>query len=128
MGKPKIEIKSYNPKTRKISPVKRTIKCVASCKDKSIHQKVLSRAPDSVIKAICNAALNAQQGDVHLSQRQKRLLSRNRQFVNNLTRKEVTLKRKRKHLVQQGGSIAGLVLPVILSAVISAIGGKLFSK
>ena len=39
------------------------------------YSSVLKGAPDEVIKAICNAALNVEQGDVHLSPAQRQLFS-----------------------------------------------------
>ena len=90
--------------------------------------EILATAPDPIIKAICNAALNAKQGDVHLNKRQKRLLRKNRNFVKSLTQKDIPIQKKRKLLLQKGGSIAGVVIPIILSAVLSSLGSTLFQK
>ncbi len=109
-------------------PIKNTVKFLAYCKDKAIQQKILATAPDPIIKAICNAALNAKQGDVHLNNHQKTLLRKNRKFIQSLTQKEIPIQKKRKLLVQKGGSIAGVVIPIILSAVLSSLGSTLFQK
>ena len=108
--------------------LKNTLKFLASCKNNAIQHKVLSRAPDPIIKAICNAALNAQEGDVHISKQNKTILRKNRKLIKSLTQKQIPLQKKRRLLVQKGGSIAGVVIPIILSAVLSSLGSALFQK
>ena len=118
----------YHPGTRKFSPLKNTVKFLSFCQDSLIHKDILSRAPVNVIKSICNAALNCQAGPVPLSKGQKQILRKHRKIINTLVQKEVPLERKRQVLVQHGGGIAALILPVILSTVLSALGSKLFKR
>ena len=120
--------KIYNPGSRKFSPLKNTIKFLSFCQDKRIHKDILSRAPPNVIKRICDAALNAREGQVILSKKQKQVLARHRKTIEKLLEKSLPLERKRKILVQQGGGIAAVIIPVILSAVLEALGSKLFKK
>ena len=120
--------KIYNPGSRKFSPLKNTIKFLSFCQDKRIHKDILSRAPPNVIKRICDAALNAREGQVILSKKQKQVLARHRKTIEKLLEKSLPLERKRKVLVQQGGGIAAVIIPVILSAVLEALGSKPFKK
>ena len=120
--------KIYNAGSRKFSPLKDTIKFLSFCQDKRIHKDILSRAPPNVIKRICDAALNAREGQVILSKKQKQLLARHRKTIEKLLQKSIPVERKRRVLVQQGGGIAAVIIPVILSAVLEALGSKLFKK
>ncbi len=120
--------KIYNAGSRKFSPLNYTIKFLSFFQDKRIHKDILSRAPPNVIKRICDAALNAREGQVILSKKQKQLLARHRKTIEKLLEKSLPVERKRKVLVQQGGGIAAVIIPVILSAVLEALGSKLFKK
>ncbi len=120
--------KIYNPGSRKFSPLKNTIKFLSFCQDKRIHKDILSRAPTNVIKRICDAALNAREGQVILSKKQKQVLARHRKTIEKLLQKSIPVEQKRRVLVQQGGGIAAVIIPVILSAVLEALGSKLFKK
>ena len=120
--------KIYNAGSRKFSPLKNTIKFLSFCQDKRIHKDILSRAPPIVIKRICDAALNARQGQVKLSKKQKDTLTRHRKTIEQLLQKAIPVERKRKILVQRGGGIAALIIPIILSSVLGALGSDLFKK
>ena len=107
--------------------LKRTIKFLSICKNPQIISHIIERSPDSVIKSICNAALNVAQGDVVLNNRQKKILAGKRRFIEQLISKGDSVKQKRK-LIQKGGSILGFLIPTILGTVLSSLGSKLFSK
>ena len=111
---------------RKQKALKSTIKFLSICRHPAITSQIIKYSPDSVIKLICNAALNAAQGDVSLTRKQKRLLSKYRAFLATLIRKGEPVQKKRKLLLQKGGGIIGLVIPAILSAVLTIVGSKLF--
>ena len=118
----------YHPGKRKFNPVKNTIKFLSFCQDPHIHKEILSRAPANVIKGICNSTLNCGCGDIKLSGRQKRVLRPHRKFISGLINKEIPLEHKRKILVQHGGGIAAIILPIILSSVLGTLGSALFKK
>ena len=63
-----------------------------------------------------------------LSRKQKQVLAHHRKTIEQLLAKAIPVERKRKILVQRGGGIAALILPVILSTVLGALGSKLFKK
>lgn len=113
--------------SKKNKGLKRTLKFLSQCKNPKIVSQVLKESPNSVIKAICNAVLNAAQGDVILKPKQKKILSANRHHIQNLIQKGNGIVHKRRILVQRGGQIWGIILPTILSAVISAFGNKFLS-
>lgn len=111
---------------KKKSKLKRTIKFLSHCHDPKIISKVISNSPNNVTKAICNAAINAAQGDVHLNRKQKKLLASHRAFVSAIIKPGEPLSQKKRLLIQKGGGIIGLVVPAILSAVLGSIGSSLF--
>ena len=104
-------------------PVKTYIKFLAICRDTNNRKCILKKAPDEVIKAISNAALNVARGDVHLSPAQRILLNRYKSDFVPLIERKTPLAKKRKVLSQKGGLA---ILPVILSSVLSALGSTLF--
>ncbi len=87
--------KIYNAGSRKFSPLKNTIKFLSFCQDKRIHKDILSRAPPIVIKRICDAALNAREGQVKLSKKQKDILTRHRKTIEQLLQKAIPVERKK---------------------------------
>ena len=111
---------------KKKNNLKRTIKYLSICKNPQIITKVIKDSPDNVVKSICNAALNVAQGDVVIKNKQKRLLAANRKLISQLIRKGEPVKRKKKVLTQKGGGITALLVPTLLSAVLSTLGSKLF--
>ena len=112
--------KSQSPNT-----LKRYVEFLAVCKDPVACKAVLQRSPDTVIKCICNAALNAQQGDIQLTKKQIKALSKHRKKISILTNKNRDLKSKRKVLVQKGGAA---FLPVLLGTILASLGSAIFSR
>ena len=109
---------------RKPTASKRAIQLLSICKDRCVNRKILERAPDSVIKNVCNAALNAERGDVKLTPSQKKLFAKHRGLISKLTNKKLSLATKRR-IIQKGG-IWPILIPAILSAVIGALGSAIF--
>ena len=118
-------MRSYLKKPKKGYFVKRYVKFLSVCKDPSTTKAALRAAPDPVVKHICNAALNAYQGDIPLNKKQKSSLKKYKKAISALTSKTITLKTKRKILNQKGGFS---FVPIILSTVLSALGSSLFAK
>lgn len=100
---------------------------MSGCRDRKLMHSLVQRAPDKVIKAICNAALNAQQGDVRLSKQYKRKFRQNRKFFNTLISRRVPVSNKRKQLQRGHGLFALGLIPALLSAVLSSIGPRFIS-
>ena len=106
---------------------KRIVKYLAVCRDPKAYRAVLQAAPDSVIKTICDAALNVERGErVVLNRPEKKLFSRHRASIAQLASKSVPLVRKRKLLTQRGGFFP--ILPVLLGAALRSLGPLLIGK
>ena len=114
-------------RTDKNSPVaKRYFKLLAVCKDRNLFKVLLQKAPDSIIKLICNATLNASSGDVHLTPSQKKLFAKHKKLFSTLLSRGVSIKSKRRILNQGGGAFP--LIPIILSTVLSSLGSLLFNR
>jgi hypothetical protein len=103
---------------------KRTVKYLTICRDPKAFRSVVCSASDRVIKAICNAALNVERGEIRLSKRLKRLFRQHRKQISKLTSLRVSLKSKRKILQQQG---SGFFIPALIGAAVQGLGGLLGS-
>jgi hypothetical protein len=103
--------------------VERTVKYIGVCRDPAAYRSVVRAAPDSVLKAICNAALNVERGEIKLSPARKTLFRQHRQQIANLTSRRVGLASKRRILEQSGGAFW---IPTLIGAAISALGSAIF--
>lgn len=123
-GKPKSTSKAAVKTTRPLER-KRTVQYLSVCRDPKAYRAVVQAAPDTVIKTICNAALNVQRGErVVLNRPQQTLFRRHRALIDQLVSKAVPLARKRKVLVQRGG----FIVPALLGIAIQALGPYLLNK
>ena len=120
--------------------VKSTVKFLAHASDPVTVQAVLKSAPDPVIRAIANAALNAREGDVQLTPAQKRLFRAYARKFDVLCDRQLSIADKRRHLFsrpraasqgadQTGGAlpIAALVVP-LLASVLASVGSSFISR
>ena len=106
---------------------KRTVKYLSVCRDPQALRAAVRAAPDSVIKTICNAALNIERGDIVLNSRQKTCFRQFRKQIATLTTKRVALEAKRKLIQRQKGGLLDVV-PALLGTAVSALGGALFRR
>ena len=93
---------------KKSNTTKRAIKFLAVCKDRSVTKKILERAPDCVLKTICNAALNAEKGDIKIPKRERQLFAKHRGSIAKLSSKKLSLASKRR-IIQSGGFFPVLI-------------------
>ena len=98
-----------NPKK---TTIKRTVKYLSVCENPSAYTSVLRGASDDVIRSICNAALNVEQGDVHLTPAQRQLFSKHRKQIAKLTSPSVDIKSKRSVVASQKGGFP--FIPILL--------------
>lgn len=103
--------------------LKRYVKFLAVCKDPQLLRSALVRAPDSVIKVISNAALNALKGDIPLTDDLKKKFRAKKTLFNILSTKKTSLRQKRSAILQKGGALG--LIPLILTAVLSTVGSAL---
>lgn len=105
--------------------VKRTVKYLGVCTDPTAYRNVVRSASDPVIKTICNAALNVERGDIHLSNAQKKLFRQHKKQIAKLTSRKVGIPSKRRLLEQRG---SGFFIPALIGAAITGLtslfGGK----
>lgn len=106
--------------------VKRTIKFLSVVQDPKVVCLVLLRAPAPVVYAICNAALNAREGDVHIPSHLKHLFAKYHRHISRLNYHHCPLTEKRRPLVQREGFLP-IVAP-LLATVLGSIGGKFISR
>jgi len=105
---------------------KRTIKYLATRPSNTIIKTIIKESPDSVIKAICNAALNAERGDIHLSRNQKIIFKRFKKQISQLTSPFIPIANKRRVIQVGGGFFAAI--PLLLSTVLSSIGSAFAAR
>jgi hypothetical protein len=110
-------------RSKKGKLAKHTIKYLACCTDPDAYIAVTSAAPIGVVHGICNAALNVEQGDVHLSPNQKALFSAHRNDIATLTSPNVSLARKRMVTQSQTGGF--FFIPALIGAALGAIGSNI---
>jgi hypothetical protein len=104
--------------------VKRTLKYLTVCKDPRAYHRVLKGSTDDVIKTICNAALNVEQGDLHLTPSLQKLFSSHRKAIAKLTCPGGNIKNKRAIIESQKGGFP--FIPILIGTALGALGGKLF--
>ena len=91
---------------------KHTVKFLSVCQDPVTFCQVLRTAPDSVVKIICNAALNALKGDVVLSAETREHLHKYRKPIILLITDTVPLARKRALLQSRRSELVVTTLSV----------------
>ena len=106
--------------------IKRAFKFLAVCRDPSVRRAILAHSPDALIKAICNAALNVERGEVVLTKKQKAALGKYRTQISKLTTRDFPIPKKRKILNQKGGVFP--IIPILLSTALSTLGPLLFER
>ena len=102
--------------------VEGTMKYLAVCPDPQLFDAVVRRAPDCVIKGICNAARSLQERDVQLTEAQKSLFRAHRPVFTELTSPTNSIERKRQVVESQRGGF----LPLLIGTALGALGSWLF--
>ena len=103
---------------------KHKIKFLSEPQNPSFVKEVIKRSSPSVKKALCNACINADRGEIELPEPKKRLFHKHRKFFRLLTAAKRSLASKRKALVQTVGSILAVILLALLQSVFAAIGSR----
>lgn len=87
------------------------------------RQEILETADDELIKCLCECAKNTLYKRVPLSKFQLKQLSQHKQILRQLTDKKVSVKKKRKNILKQGG---GFLLPLIAPILAAVVQGLIF--
>lgn len=81
----------------------------------SLRKAIIEKADPQLIKTLCDCCLNILNGNVKLSTKVRKQLSRHKKKLRKLINPKVTLKQK-KRVIQEGGFLGALlssVLPVV---------------
>lgn len=70
------------------------------------------------IRSVCECAYNVLRGNVRLTDKKKRQLSKYKSALRRLVKRGENWSKKRRYLVQQGG---GFLLPLLLSTVLQSV-------
>ena len=84
---------------------------------------ILKNGSGELVKTLCEICLNVLNGNAKISKKCKNHLRKYKTILRKLAKPKSSLSNKRKILVQKGG-----FLPIILSAVLSGIVGKLIDQ
>ena len=84
-------------------------------------KKLVQNLQSDELRTICQCAANTLRGNVPLTKLQKTRLKRHRRILRLLAKKKVSLKHKKKLLLQAGKGIFPFLLAPILSAVASSL-------
>ena len=113
-------------KSNKLKVVKRTIKFVSVAPDFEVVRAIIKKAPNAVIGAISNWALNCRQGAVHIPPHFISLFRRhNKHFDYLVDRKKSTL--TKRHLIRQKSGALPIIAP-LLATVLGLIVGEFISR
>ena len=81
-----------------------------------LKKAIIKHAPPGLVIAISEIALNLIKGVIELTPHQKRRLSQYKKELLSLAKKNVSVGKKRKILVQKGGSaVLAALIPLVLS-------------
>ena len=98
--------------------IKRTIKFIAFSPGTDIERPILKLAPDGVIKAIANVALNVREGDIAITPAQQLLFSNKHKIFDQLADKNKSLIFKRNLILRQNEGAFPLIVPILQSALL----------
>ena len=107
-------------KFNKLKVVKRTIKFLFVAPDLEVVRGVITKAPNVVINAISNGALNCRQGAVHIIPKLIHICRHHKHHFDYLVDHKISLPFKRHLIIQKG--VALLIIASLLATVIGLIG------
>ena len=86
-----------------------------------LKKAIIKHAPTDLVTAISEIVLNLIKGVIKLTAHQKKRLSRYKKELLALAKKKVPLGKKRKILVQEGGGVVSILVPLALSLLSSKL-------
>ena len=86
-----------------------------------LKKAIIKHAPTDLVTAISEIVLNLIKGVIKLTAHQKKRLSRYKKELLALAKKKVPLRIKRKILVQKGGGVVSILVPLALSLLSSKL-------
>ena len=112
--------------SNKLKVVKRTIKFLSGAPDLEVVKTVIKKAPNAVIGAISNGALNCRQGALHISPNLIPFVSRHIKHFDYLVDRKKSIPSKRHLILQKGGALP--IIAPLMATVLGTLGGKLISR
>ena len=100
---------------------KRTIKFLSICKDRKIVKEIIKSSDSTIIKSICNAAVNATTGETVISDSNKRLFHSHLESFQLLTSRSISLRHKSNYIISNRKKVLTLI-PILLACVLNSIG------
>jgi hypothetical protein len=91
---------------------------ISKCKKAKDRKVFLEKGSDEFIKAIIEILLNVLKGNVSVSDKIKKQLKKYKRILRALICPKVSLKAKRRVLIQKGGFL-NIILPAVIGGVLS---------
>ena len=113
-------------KSNKLKVVKRTIKFLFVAPDLEVVRAVINKAPNTVIGAISNGALNCRQGAVHIPLHLIPLFRHHNHHFDFLVDRRKSIPSKRHLILQKGGALP--IIALLLATILGSIGGEFISR
>lgn len=92
--------------------------------NKEQREAVLRKADPSIVRCICECALNVLSGNVPLKADQRKKLRRHAPILRRLAAKKGCWKSKKRFVIQSGGFLPLLLAPILGTVLSSLIGGR----
>lgn len=86
------------------------------------RKQILESGGEPLLKCVCECCYNVLKGNVRMQPATRRKLKKHAKKIRLIADRKVSLKTKKKHLVQNGGFLPALLVP-ILSVVSGLVGG-----
>ena len=116
----------FKRKLYKFKVVKRSIKFLSVAPDLEVVRAVIKQAPNAVINAISNVALNCRQGTVHILPQLIPLCKHNNHHFDYLVDRRKSIPSKRHLILQKDGALP--IIALLLATVLDSIYGKFISR
>jgi hypothetical protein len=93
---------------------------LADCKSKKFKRTLLENCGTDALKAILEIVLNVMKGNVKVSEKVRRKLKKYKSSLRKLICPQLSLKSKRKVLIQSGGFL-NILLPTLIGGILNHI-------
>lgn len=99
----------------------RDLELIKTC-PKALRKQLLKKLPPRSVKAICECSLNLLKGNIPISSKQKKSLSKYKTTLRKIGTKKGSLFQKKKLIIQHGGFL-NILLPAAISLLSSLFHG-----
>lgn len=105
---------------KRIKENRQLLDLISKCKNSKDRKVFLQKGSDEFIKAIIEIVLNVLKGNVDLTEKIKKKLKKYKRVMRKIICPKVSLKFKRRVLIQKGGFL-NVILPALIGGVLSFI-------